>query len=220
VKIISEILHKFLNLLFPPKCVFCGKILDDPDEKWCDKCTESLPYIDNCGIQNGEYFDFCVSPLYYTGVVRRSVLNYKFRDASQYAGVYGIFLADCIKRCPDIAYDIITWVPLSARRERKRGYDQARILAEATASELDNTIIETLKKQRDVQAQSELGDKAERSINIGGAYEAVDYEVFTGKRILLIDDVITTGSTLDECAKVLLAAGAAGIICATLARSE
>jgi len=214
------LISSFLDLIFPPKCVFCAKVLNKTDDGWCDKCTESLPYADEQGRQDGDYFDFCVAPLYYTDVVRRSILRYKFRDASHYADVYGKFLAECISENPDIKYDLISWVPLSDKRERTRGYDQAMLLAMATALELDDIAVETLKKPHDVRAQSELGDKAERSANISGAYVASDAEIVIGKRILLIDDVVTTCSTLDECAKVLLSAGAAGVVCAALARGE
>jgi len=215
----------FLDLLFPPKCVFCSRVLDKSDDGWCDKCTESLPYADDHGRQNGDVFDFCVSPLYYTGVVRRSILRYKFRGAPYYADVYGKVLAECIRECKgndhnDISYDIISWVPLSNKRERSRGYDQAMLLAMATALVLDDVAVETLRKPHDVQAQSELGDKAERSANISGAYVVSDPDIVAGRRILLIDDVVTTCSTLDECSKVLLSAGAAGVTCAALARSE
>ena len=209
-----------LDLLFPPKCVFCGRILDRTDEGWCDNCTESLPYADNQGRQDGDVFDFCVSPLYYTSVVRRSILRYKFRGASHYAGVYGKFLADCIRENPDIEYDIISWVPLSNKRERTRGYDQAMLLALATALELETVAVEVLKKPFDVKAQSDLGDKSERIANISGAFVVSDLELIAGKRILLIDDVVTTCSTLDECARVLLSAGATGVLCAALARGE
>jgi len=209
-----------LDLLFPPKCVFCAKVLDRADEGWCDKCTEALPYADNQGIQKGEYFDFCISPLYYTGVARRSILRYKFRGASHYADLYGKFLAEFIRENPDIKYDLISWVPLSSKRERSRGYDQAMLLALSTALELDDVAVETLKKHLDVQAQSELGDKVERTANISGAFIAPDEELVAGKRILLIDDVVTTCSTLDECARVLLSAGAKGVVCVALARGE
>jgi len=209
-----------LDLLFPPKCVFCGRILDRTDEGWCDNCTESLPYADNQGRQDGDVFDFCVSPLYYTSVVRRSILRYKFRGASHYAAVYGKFLADCIRENPDIEYDIISWVPLSNKRERTRGYDQAMLLALATALELETVAVEVLKKPFDVKAQSDLGDKSERIANISGAFVVSDLELIAGKRILLIDDVVTTCSTLDECARVLLSAGATGVLCAALARGE
>jgi len=215
-----SIFSTLLDLLFPPKCVFCSRVLDKTDEGWCDKCTEALPYADNYGRQDGEIFDFCVSPLYYSGVVRRSILRYKFRGASHCAAVYGKFLAESIRENPDITYDLISWVPLSSKRERSRGYDQAMLLALATALELDDVAVETLKKPHDVQAQSDLGDKTERSANISGAFEASDPEIIAGKRVLLIDDVVTTCSTLDECARVLRNAGASGVVCAALARGE
>jgi len=215
-----RLFSSFLDLIFPPKCVFCAKVLNKTDDGWCDKCIESLPYADDHGRQDGEFFDFCVSPLYYTGVVRRSILRYKFKGASHYADVYGKILAECISENPDIKYDIISWVPLSDKRERSRGYDQAMLLAMATALELDDIAVETLKKPHDVQAQSELGDKSERSANISGAYITSDAEIVNGKRILLIDDVVTTCSTLDECARMLHSAGAAGVVCVALARGE
>jgi len=209
-----------MDILFPPKCVFCARVLNKGDDGWCDRCTESLPFTDNWGRQDGEFFDFCISPLYYKGAVRKSVLRYKFRGAAAYAATYGKLLADCIRENPDVEYDIISWIPLSSKRKRSRGYDQAMLLALATALELDDVAVETLTKHIDVQAQSELGDKAERSANISGAYIVPDAELIVGKSVLLIDDVVTTGSTLDECAKVLLAEGAKRIVCASLARGE
>ena len=209
-----------LDLLFPPKCVFCSRVLNKSDEGICDRCTESLSYAENHGKQNGEYFDFCIAPLYYTDVVRRSILRYKFRDSSYYAPIYAKLLADCISECPEFSYDIISWVPLSEKREISRGYDQAKLLASEAASLLDDKIIATLSKPHDIKAQSELGDRHERSKNISGAYKVTDPQLIINKRILLIDDIITTGSTLDECAKVLIEAGAASVVCAVLARGR
>jgi len=209
-----------LDILFPRKCVFCARILEKSDDGWCDKCIESLPYTENHGRQDGEIFDFCISPLYYTGVVRQSVLRYKFGGVSHYSDEYAKVLADCINECPDLKYDIISWIPLSIKRERKRGYDQAKLIATQTAQKLGESAVETLKKNRDVRPQSELGDKTERSANISGAYEVPNPELIKNKRILLIDDVITTGSTLDECARVLLSEGAHAVIGAALARGE
>lgn len=213
-------ISSLLDLLFPPKCVFCGRVLHEKDDHWCNKCVESLPFTLNGGRQEGVYFDYCISPLYYKGTVRKSILRYKFRGASGYADTYGKILAGCIREFPGIEYDIISWVPLSKKRERKRGYDQAMLLALAAALELDDVAAETLKKTVDVQAQSELGGAAERRENISGVYEAADPELIRDKCILLIDDIVTTGSTLEECAGVLLSAGAAKVICAALARGE
>jgi len=206
-----------LDLLFPPKCVFCAKVLGTGEEGWCSKCVESLPWADNCGRQEGESFDLCISPLYYRGAVRKSILRFKFRGATAHAEVYGRILADCIRANPSLGYDVISWVPLSDKRERSRGYDQAMLLALATALELGDVAVETLEKPMDVQAQSELGGKQERCANISGAYVALDEELIDGKCVLLVDDVVTTGSTLDECAKVLLSAGATRVVCASLA---
>ena len=213
-------LSTLMDLLFPPKCVFCGRILHDKDDLWCSKCIESLPFTLNGGRQDGVYYDYCISPLYYKGAVRRSILRFKFRGASSYAAVYGRILAECIREQPDVVYDFISWVPLSSKRKRSRGYDQAMLLAMATALELGDVAVETLNKPRDIRAQSELGGAAERRDNISGAYEAVDPELIEGKCVLLIDDIITTGSTLDECAGILLASGAARVMCAVLARGE
>ena len=209
----------FMDLLFPPKCVFCGKVLDSSDTL-CSKCVESLPFTLNSGKQEGEYYDFCISPLYYKGAVRKSILRFKFKGASSYADVYGKILSDCIRENRDVEYDVISWVPLSSSRKRSRGYDQAMLLALATALELNDVAIETLAKPHDVKAQSELSGWDERSANISGAYEVIDQELIEGKRVLLIDDIVTTGSTLSECANVLLSAGAAHVICAALARGE
>jgi len=213
-------ISSFMDLLFPPKCAFCRRVLDAADDAWCNICAESLPFALNSGKQEGEYYDFCVSPLYYKDAVRKSILRFKFRGASAYAEVYGKILADNIRENPDIAYDIISWVPLSSKRKRSRGYDQAMLLALATALQLNDVAVETLKKTHDVRAQSELSGIEERSANINGAYEATDSELIDGKCILLIDDIVTTGSTLSECAKVLLSAGASRVVCAALARGE
>ena len=207
-----------LDLLFPPKCVFCGRIQHSKDDLWCDKCTETLPFTLSGGKQEGVYYEYCLSPLYYKGMVRRSMLRYKFAGASGYAETYGKILADCIREQPELRYDLISWVPLSSKRKRSRGYDQAMLLALATALNLQDVAVETLVKSRDVQAQSELGGVEERRDNISGAYEAADPELFRGKCILLIDDIVTTGSTLNECANILINAGADKVYCASLAR--
>lgn len=213
-----SVLSIILDILFPPKCVFCRRVLNKSDDGLCSRCVEALPFTENHGRQDGEIFDFCVSPLYYIDDVRRSILRYKFKGAVGYAPVYGKLLSECISGCSGLKYDLITWVPLSSQRERSRGYDQAMLLAEATALELNDVAVETLKKTRDAGAQSELGDRAERSQNISGAYQAADSELIAGKRVLIIDDIVTTRSTLDECADVLIKAGASSVVCAALAR--
>ena len=210
-----------LDLLFPPKCVFCGSLLGTKTDGLCRACMEKLPYLRGAAARStGDFFTVCVSPLKYDGTVRRSILRYKFSGASENAEVYGRILADCIREHLSGQYDLITWVPLSKPRRRDRGYDQAMLLAMATALCLSDVAVETLIKARHVQAQSTLKGREERRANISGVFEAVDPDLVSGKRILLIDDIITTGATLSECARTLLMAGAESVACATLARSD
>jgi len=169
-------------------------------------------------MQDGEYYSKCISPLYYQDIVRDSILRYKFGSKKGYVTCYSKILARCIEDNYGGKYDLITWVPISTDRLKTRGYDQAMILAMATALEIDDVAAETLKKTRDNPAQSSLGEKDERRANVTGAYTVTDLELIEGKRILLIDDIVTTGATLAECARTLLLAGAGEVMCATIAR--
>ena len=210
-----SIFSSIADLLFPPKCVFCGRILKKTGES-CFKCADELTYTQEGGRRTGDCFDFCVSPLYYEGNARKSMLRYKFSGAASYAGVYGPILAECVRKYVNIDFDIISWVPLSERRKRKRGYDQAMLLADEVARDMGEPALRTLIKPRNIKAQSEIRGKAERRANIDGAYSPIDFDLVKDKCVLLIDDIVTTGSTLDECAKTLLFAGAERVICATL----
>ena len=209
-----------LDLLFPPRCAFCGKITESGAGGICNDCQNNLPRTTDGGRQSGDYYTLCYSPLYYDSIVRDSILKFKFNNRSGYAKIYGRYIAECISENLKGKYDLISWIPLSRERLKSRGYDQAMLLALSTALELDDVAVETLIKQLDVPAQSGVGSEENRRANISGAYAASDAELIMGKRILLIDDIITTGSTLSECAKVLLEAGADEVSCATLARTR
>ena len=209
-----------LDILFPPRCVFCRRFLKSGRELICDACSRSLPYTERGGEKTGEFFSVCVAPLYYEGDVRESLLRFKFKDATGYSKAYGKLLADCIKENLAGRYDLISWVPLSRKRLKERGYDQAMLLALAAALELDDVAVSTLEKPVEAEKQSQMGSAEMRRANISGAYSAVDPELVDGKRILLIDDIVTTGSTLSECAKTLLAAGASEVLCAAVARTR
>ncbi len=210
-----------LDLLFPPKCVFCGKLLRPGEREVCAGCAQGLPWLEGERAKRAD--DFCtlvVSPLRYDGVVRDSIRRYKFGGRRGYAGAYGKLVAGAVRTHLAGKYDVISWVPLSDKRRRERGYDQAFLLATATALELGDVAVETLRKVRHVDAQSGLVEDAARRANVKNAYQVVDPELVEGRRVLLVDDVVTTGSTLSECARTLLAAGALNVVGATLARAR
>lgn len=208
---------KLLDLLFPPRCVYCRKFLRGGEKFVCSACSGAVPL--NEEDRKGDFFRLCVAPLRYEGRVRDSVLRFKFRGATNYAPYYGKLLAGCIASKLAGKYDIVTWVPLSVKRMKSRGYDQAMLLAMAAALELDDVAVELLKKTVDVPAQSGVGSAEKRRANINGAYEAVNADMLLGKRVLIIDDIITTGSTLSECARTLLMAGAEEVYCAAFANA-
>lgn len=210
-----------LDLLFPPRCVFCTRLLKRGERGLCGQCQRELPWIEGLDAeQNFEFVSCCASPLWYQGEVRKSIHRYKFSDRSGYAKTYGRLVAQCVADHLAGRYDVISWVPLSPKSLKRRGYDQAMLLARSAALELDQTAVETLKKVRNTSAQSSLKEDAQRRANVLGAYRAADPALVEGKRVLLIDDVVTTGSTLSECARVLRQCGAADVVCATLTRAR
>ena len=209
-----------LDLIFPPKCVFCRKILDRGEHPICPECPGTKYRIPAGKAGHGDFYSLCVSPLRYSGDVRKSLLRYKFGDMSIYADIYGEILAERISAELDGRWDIISWIPLSDRRMRERGYDQAELLAEAAAKRLGVHAQRTLVKIRHTGRQSDTGPEAKRRANVSGAYSAYDPELVKDRRILLIDDIITTGATLSECARTLLLAGAKEIVGAALASAE
>lgn len=209
-----------LDLLFPPRCAFCRKVLKPGESGMCKKCAASISRTNKGGAQSGDFFSVCVSPLYYEKAVRDAILRFKFNDTTVYADIFGKLIAECVEENLKGRYDLITWIPLSVKRLKKRGYDQAMLLAMSAALKLDDVAVELLRKHTDVPAQSGVGPAEKRRANISGVYCVVDEELVRGKRILLIDDIITTGSTISECAKTLKYSGAKEIVCCTLARTR
>lgn len=206
------------DLLFPPKCVFCRKLLKDGEQHVCNSCVKNAPVNDKGLIDNsGEFFSGCTAPYVYDGVVREAIHRYKFQNLPGYSEFFGNRIGEAIKRDLDNKYDLISWVPLSRWSKKKRGYDQAMLLAMSAALYLDDVAVETLEKIKDTAAQSGVSGAAERRANVMGAYCVTDRELIMNKRILLIDDIITTGATLAECSRTLLMAGADEVWCAAIA---
>lgn len=204
-----------LDLFFPPRCAFCRKV---GVHGVCEACERTLPYAETQRCE-GAGFGVCASPLLYEGAVRESLLRFKFHGAQTAAEGYGLLLARCAAEELGGTFDVVTWVPVSEARKRERGYDQAYLLARETAKHWDVKPVRLLRKVKNNPAQSGLSSAAERRGNVLGVYEAEHREQIRGARILLIDDILTTGSTLGECVRVLREAGAQSVVCAALARA-
>ena len=108
-----------LDLLFPPKCVFCGRLLASGERDFCARCQRELPWLAGPEAeQTGEFFTLCASPLAYRDQVRDSIRRYKFKGRQGYHKAYGRLVAQCVHDHLDGRWDLITWVPLSDQRRR------------------------------------------------------------------------------------------------------
>ena len=211
-----SLIHHISETLFPPKCVLCGRVLE---KKETDLCTDCRVHGPECPVKRRSlpFLDSWLAVWYYEDHVRRSLLRYKFRNKRHYAHGYGRILAMKLLREREGEFDLITWVPISRWRKLRRGYDQVELLARAVCAELRMEPVRTLRKIRHNPPQSGITGQAERRANVLGVYEAVGPESFKDKRVLLLDDIITTGATAGECARVLLTAGAKEVHCAAIA---
>ena len=156
-----SLLSSLLDLLFPPKCPFCGRVLDKPGI--CDACRKALPWTEGeDALRRGPGGFRCAAPLWYQGLAREGLHRFKFRGMSSAAGPLGELLAQCAAEHFSGEFDTVTWVPVSPRRLRQRGYDQARLLAESACRLWDTTPVPLLCKTVHNPAQSGLRESAAR----------------------------------------------------------
>ncbi|MDD3347800.1 ComF family protein [Oscillibacter sp.] len=209
-------INALLNLLFPPKCPFCARVLDRPGV--CPVCEKELPWTaETETVRKGSGGLRCAAPLWYEELAREGVLRLKFRGAAAAAEPLGGLIARCAAEQFSGEFDVVTWVPVSKKRLRRRGYDQARLLAESACRVWQTRPVRLLSKLADNPAQSTLKEAAAQRANVLGVYAAMNGESIRGKRVLLVDDICTTGATLTECIRVLKDAGAADVVCAAVA---
>ncbi|MCD8340950.1 MAG: ComF family protein [Clostridiales bacterium] len=207
-----------LDTLYPPKCYFCGSILESGT--LCQSCKAKLLVTDSDRrTQYGTNFDRCISYCFYTDQIKPAFHRYKFNGHYHYSRLFGQWMAEALTESGDGPFDLCTWVPLHRFRRWRRGYDQAELLAREVALLSGIPLVKTLEKTRNTAAQSGTERVAQRYTNVQGVYRLARGASVTGQRILLIDDVITTGSTLENAASALRMGGAEEIVCLTLARS-
>ena len=211
--------RKFLLLLFPPKCILCKALLAKDETDLCHTCRQNAPEFKKSRLRFS-YVAGWTSVWYYKDNVRGSIHRFKFRNRRHYAKAYGRILAAKLTMDEMLDFDILTYVPVSLLRQLGRGYDQVELICDALSAELGVTPVRCLKKTRNTPPQSGIKDAARRRANVLGAYRCLCPKDVKGKRILLLDDVITTGATVSECARVLQTAGANEVICASIAVAE
>ena len=206
------------DIFFPLRCPFCGRVIDRSAD-CCDSCRARLPRVNWAEVcpRCGKHSCVCgVVPLismtcpvfYYEDPARFAVRQLKFAHHPGTAFSLGRLMADALKEKGG-EWDLIVPVPMTGKKLRKRGYNQSELLSRAIAERMGIPAVSALKKIRETKEQHTLG-AMERSHNLTGSYEA-DENLVQGKRVLLCDDVLTTGSTLREAAAALLRAGAVDV---------
>ncbi len=209
-------LRPWVEVLFPNRCVYCGELISQG--KCCPKCQEGLPWVAAGPMVTGkEELPRLYSALIYGGQVPQGISRFKFGGQYPLAEYFAGLLLQCQGTfLKEEGIDVVTAVPMYRSKRRRRGYNQAELLAREVAKGLCMEYRPLLVKAKNNQIQHSLGME-ERAKNVQGVYQAVNREEIEGKRILLVDDIFTTGATMGECAKTLTDSGAAVVVGASLA---
>lgn len=199
-------------------CSICGRNIDkeydlieskDNIETRIMKCREC--------IKHPHFFTKSVSPLSYEESIKRAIYDFKYNGKNHLYKLFGRLMVESIVD-NDLEYvDMVVPIPLHRDREKRRGFNQATLLAKYISKDIDIELVtNNLIRSKKTKALNQL-DRTERMKNISGVFDIKDESIFIQKKILLVDDIYTTGTTVDECAKLLLDNGAGEIFVTTLA---
>lgn len=215
----KTIFSQIINLIYPQTCGICEEIAN---ESICKKCKNKLEELAVCNIHNYSHQSF-TRHLYifeYKAIIREKIIQYKFSNKAYLNEMFVNFMIKNEKICGFLKkYDIMIPVPISKKRKQKRGYNQSQIIAKKLVKDLKNLKLVTnvLQKQKNIVPQSTLS-KEERKNNVKDAYKIQNEQIIRNKTIILLDDVFTTGSTVEECSRMLKLAGAKQVDVITIAK--
>jgi len=235
---IASLTKNFINLIYPLHCASCRKPLDpENDSSICGHCIGLIkpnpsPYCIYCGrsvdmagcacddcLENKPAFSRALSACLYDGKLKELILQFKYKGKMALSGDLSGLISDFLYSNSDIleGVDMITFVPICRDRMIKRGFNQSKILAKRLSDSYGIPMADCIEKTASTKNQNELS-RQERLSNLKGAFRAKSAVNLTGLTILIVDDVMTTGATLNECAIALSKSGAGSVRCITLAR--
>jgi competence protein ComFC len=224
VSVVSRISRTLIDFVLPQDCILCGK--ETPHALICSNCLEYLPVIRSpqcrvCGrpSDDSDICAYCTDTtsidhgrawLCFIPPANTLIHHFKYRKKTHLATLLGRAMASIIQVDPLLKKaDIIAPVPLHWFKRLRRGYNQSFLLARVVADNTGIAVRNVLKRKRYTKSQTQLTDTIRRE-NVSGAFAITENKV-KNKRILLVDDVLTTGATMNECARVLKQAGAAAV---------
>ena len=213
--------QKIENFIFPPCCLICSKL---SKEILCKECKKELYKKAIFKVQNVEkgkyYFKKHIYIFLYKDKIRNLILDYKFNDKSYLYKIFSKIIIKNKKICGILEkYDIIIPVPIHKKRKRQRGYNQSELIAKEIASKIEKLEYRenVIEKIKNTVPQSSLS-KVQREQNVQNVYKVVNIEKIKNKRIIIFDDIYTTGNTVNAISKILKEKGAKEIIVLTIAK--
>ena len=239
--ILNDFFHEISDVLFPPLCLACSEVLaSGPQDVFCPECRRQITFITGsccpvCGIifpdspsgnhlcgtclEKKPWFTSARAAVAYDGVILDAIHQFKYgRNITTGAALARLLAGFDFADINLGIFDAIVPVPLHIKRLRERGFNQSLILARALGKKYSMDVdFSLLKRHKFTLTQTGL-DKKEREKNISGAFVAVLPERIQNRNLILVDDVYTTGATINECAKTLVKAGASQVTVLTLAR--
>ena len=236
--VLNRAAESFFDLLYPQCCYSCGmKLANHGHFYLCENCEGKVLLIENplcsvCGypgshnpcprcVLGGYRFDIARAHAVYDGVLSDGIKMLKYGRKSCLVKTFGRMLAACVEKYDEMRnIDLLAPVPLAGSRERERGFNQANLLARELGRILRIKVSGgNLIRLKNTMPQTSL-DRKMRMVNVKGIFRVKRREEFSGKDVMLIDDVFTTGATVNECAKTLKEAGAMRVKVLTVARSR
>ena len=206
----KRLLDSCLDLIFPPRCEVCR---NNSHETLCQDCFGQIKFMKpHLGIHGVSIYE---------GPIRTAIHRFKFNKRIALAEPLGIIMVRYLCNTPMLEMDeidIIVPVPLHKYRHRQRVFNQAELLAKVVGKYFETPVASALERHKNTKAQFEL-EREQRYINITGAFRVVDSQAIFNKRVLLLDDIYTTGATIAECSKTLKIAGAKRVEILTLSRA-
>ena len=218
---IKKILNKIINLIYPNACGICDQICE---EGICENCKEKIEKIILCKKDiykdNNIFYNEHMYLFNYIDDVRSKIIEYKFNEKTYMYKAFAQIFINNEKTCDFLkSYDIIIPVPIHKKRNNLRGYNQSTLIAKEISKEIQNLSIENsvLYKCKNTNSQSQL-NRNQRIQNVKDVYQIKNEQIIKNKNIIIFDDIYTTGSTVNECARILKKAGAAKIGILTIAK--
>ncbi|MBO4406059.1 MAG: ComF family protein [Clostridia bacterium] len=208
----------FGEILWPPRCFFCDEVMKIGEGPVCSSCREKGLTGGKPRTRKGEFFTAAAAPFPYRDEASEAVVRLKRPDGAYLLKPAAAFVAETV-RAEGWEPDVLTWIPLDLKRRLSRGFNRSEELSKAVAGLLGVPAAGLLEKTRSTGKQGLLSEE-ERKANVFGAFRMKKGADAAGKTVLIVDDVITTGATASEAARILLSGGAEKVFAAALAMRD